>query len=92
MLIIEDLTQTGGSVKKVIESVKDAGGNVINVCVMVNKDPENITSETIGAPFSSLSILETASWEEKDCPLCKQNVPIDTRVGHGKKYLAAKSA
>lgn len=90
VLVIEDLTQTGSSVKKVIESVRNAGGNVVAVCVMVNKDPDKITSEEIGAPFSSLANLKTESYEEKDCPLCKKNVPIDTRVGHGKKYLEAK--
>jgi len=91
VLIIEDLTQTGGSVKKVVESVKGVGGKVTGVCVMVNKDPHNITSETIGAPFSALAELEVISYSEDDCPLCKNNVPINTTVGHGKKYLEAKA-
>ncbi len=90
VLIIEDLTTTGGSVKKVVTSVRNAGGNVVQVCVMVNRDPENINSDTMGAPFSSLAVLKAESWEEKDCPLCKQNVPINTTVGHGKKYLEEK--
>ena len=29
-------------------------------------------------------------YEEKDCPLCKAKVPINTSVGHGKKFLEAK--
>ncbi|HVA96655.1 MAG TPA: phosphoribosyltransferase family protein [Candidatus Acidoferrales bacterium] len=91
VLIIEDLTTTGGSVKKVVNSVNAAGGKVVQVCVMVNRDPENITSETIGAPFSSLAVLKAESWDEKNCPLCKKNIPVDTRVGHGKKYLAEKA-
>jgi orotate phosphoribosyltransferase len=89
ILVIEDNVTTGGSVKKVIASVKKAGGNVVAVCVMFNRDL-SITSETIGAPFSSLAVIEADSYEEKDCPLCKQGVPIDTRVGHGKKYLERK--
>lgn len=89
VLVIEDNVTTGGSVKKVVNSVREAGGNVVAVCVMFNRNL-NITSETIEAPFSSLAVIEAESWEEKDCPLCKQNVPIDTRVGHGKKYLEAK--
>lgn len=90
VLVIEDLTQTGGSVKKVVESVRNVGGNVVAVCVMVNKDPEHITSETIGAPFSSLAVLAVPSYEADDCLLCKQNVPINTTIGHGKKFLEAK--
>lgn len=90
VLVIEDLAQTGGSVKKVVESVKAIGGTVVGVCVMVNKDPENITSELIGAPLSWLAELKTESYEEATCPLCQQGVSINTTVGHGKKYLESK--
>jgi len=90
VLVIEDLTTTGGSVKKVVDSVRKAGGKVVRVCVMVNRDPENINSKSIGAPFSSLAVLKAESWEEKDCPLCKKNVPVNTSVGHGKKFLEEK--
>lgn len=90
VLVIEDNVTTGGSVKKVVESVRNAGGTVVAVCVMFNRDPDKVTSETIGAPFSSLAVIQAESWNEEECPLCKQNIPIDTRVGHGKKYLEAK--
>jgi orotate phosphoribosyltransferase len=90
VLVIEDLTTTGGSVQKVVNSVKNAGGKVVQVCVMVNRDPKLVTSKTIGAPFSSLAVLKAESWEEKDCPLCKKNVPVDTTVGHGKQFLEGK--
>lgn len=90
VLVIEDLTTTGGSVKKVVDSVRKIGGNVVGVCVMVNRDPKQVTSETVGAPFSSLAVLEVPSWEEKDCPLCKQNMPINSEVGHGKQFLKEK--
>lgn len=90
VLIVEDLTTTGGSVKKVVNTVQEAGGNVVQVCVMVNKDPENVTSEMMGVPFSSLAELKVDTYEAQDCPLCKNNVPINTTVGHGKKFLEAK--
>jgi orotate phosphoribosyltransferase len=90
VLIIEDLTTTGGSVKKVVDTVRSVGGNVISVCVMVNRDPQMVTQEFIGAPFTALAELNIASYEEKDCPLCKNNVPINTSVGHGKKFLEAQ--
>lgn len=92
VLVIEDLAQTGGSVKKVVASVKEVGGNVVQVCVMVNKDPEKITSELVGAPLSWLAELKTETWEADDCPLCKKGVPINTTVGHGKKFLEAQKA
>lgn len=90
VLVIEDLTTTGGSVKKVVDIVKAAGGEVVEVCVMVNRDENLANSESIGAPFSSLAVLPVPSYDEEDCPLCKENVPINTTVGHGKKFLEKK--
>ncbi len=90
VLVIEDLTTTGGSVKKVVDTVRNVGGKVASVCVMVNREPESVNSESIGAPFSALAELKVISYDENDCPLCKQNIPINTEVGHGKKFLEAK--
>jgi orotate phosphoribosyltransferase len=90
ILVIEDLTTTGLSVKKLVQVVKQTGGNVVAVCVMVNRDPKLANSKSVGAPFSSLAVLEVPSWEPNDCPLCKQNMPINTGVGHGKKFLKTK--
>ncbi len=91
VLVIEDLTTTGLSVKKLIETVKNVGGEVVAVCVMVNRDPNLVNSQSIGAPFSSLGVFQIPSYEEKDCPLCKNGVPINISVGHGKKFLAEKN-
>lgn len=91
VLIVEDLTTTGGSVKKVVDSVKNAGGKVVGVCVMVNRDPEKVTSKSVGTPLSSLGVFRAESFDPQKCPLCKKNIPINTSVGHGKKYLQAKS-
>lgn len=90
VLVLEDLTTTGISVKKTVDAVKKAGGEVVAVCVMVNRDPDHVNSELVGAPFSALGVLKASAFDEAACPLCKENVPINTNVGHGKKYLEAK--
>jgi orotate phosphoribosyltransferase len=90
ILVVEDLTTTGGSVRKVVDSVHAAGGSVKRVSVMVNRDPDLVTEKTVGAPLSSLGIVKADSYDESDCPLCKQGVPVNTAVGHGKKYLEKK--
>ena len=89
-LVIEDLTTTGMSVKKVVETVQAIGGTVVAVCVMVNRNPEHVNSEFMGTPFSSLGVLKAEAFDEAVCPLCTKGVPINTSVGHGKKYLEAK--
>ncbi len=90
VLVLEDLTTTGLSVRKTVDAVKKAGGKVVAVCVMVNRDAK-ITSKTVGAPFYSLGIFPAEAYEEKNCPLCKKNIPINISVGHGKQYLESKA-
>lgn len=90
VLIVEDTTTIGSSVKKVINVVKKAGGKVVAVSVMINRDPKRVNSKSIGAPFSSLGIFETPSYEAKDCPLCKKGITVNTKFGHGKKFLESK--
>ncbi len=90
VLVIEDLTTTGGSVKKVVNSVKKAGGKVVAVCVMVNRNPDEVNEKMMGVPFYSLGVIRVDAYEEKKCPLCKKGIPINTVVGHGKKYLESK--
>jgi len=91
VLVIEDTTATGGSVAKVVATVKAAGGNVVQACVMVNRDPEKITSEIVGAPFSWLARIPAETYAEEECPLCASGVPVNTSVGHGKKFLEKKN-
>ncbi len=86
-LIVEDFTTTGGSVRKVVDAVKLAGGKVMAVCVMANRDPERVTSEVIGAPFSALAVIKAHSYDPAECPLCKEGITINTSVGHGKQFL-----
>jgi orotate phosphoribosyltransferase len=90
VLVIEDFTTTGGSAKKVVESVKNAGGNVVRVSIMVNKDPAHVTAEEFGVPFISLAELVVENFEPEACPLCKSGVPVNTTFGHGKKFLESK--
>lgn len=90
VLVIEDLTTTGGSVKKVVDTVRKAGGRVVAVIVMVNRSPKTVNGDTVGAPFMSLGELPVETWTAERCPLCKNGTPINTNVGHGKKYLESK--
>lgn len=90
VLIVEDTTTLGSSVKKVINTVRKAGGKVVAVSVMINRDPKMVNAKSIGASFSALGVFKIPSYEEKDCPLCKAGVPINTELGHGKKFLDSK--
>ncbi|OGI60666.1 hypothetical protein A2641_02065 [Candidatus Nomurabacteria bacterium RIFCSPHIGHO2_01_FULL_37_25] len=90
VLIVEDVVTTGGSIKKVINSVQKNAGRVLAACAIVNKDPININPSFIGVPFDYLAIIGMDVYDAKDCPLCEQNIPINIQMGHGKKYLESK--
>lgn len=90
--VVEDLATTGGSLKKVIQAVQKAGGEVVAAAVMVNKDPEHVTSETFGVPFIALAELPVVTYSAEDCPFCKNNVPVNTNIGHGKKFIEQNKA
>lgn len=90
VLVIEDLTTTGGSVKKVVDLVRETGGEVAAVCVMINRNPEAVNTDTIGAPFDALGVLKAEAWDEQDMPERVKVRPINLNVGHGRKYLESK--
>jgi orotate phosphoribosyltransferase len=78
-LVVEDVTTTGGSVKKVIEIVKQYGGEPVGVGVLVDR-----TAGQIQYPVPSRSVvqLEVESYSSEECPLCKQGIALmdpDTR-------------
>ncbi len=90
VLIIEDTVATGLSVNKMIDVAKKFGAEIQAMAVIVNRVPKEINSTTLGVPFSALCEIPAETYEEKDCPMCKAGVPINTKVGHGKKYLESK--
>ncbi len=91
VLIVEDITTTGGSVMQLVDLVKKAGGDVAGVAVMLNKNPKLVNKQLFGVPFVAMSEYEVATYEAEDCPLCKNGVPVNIKVGHGKKFLESKN-
>lgn len=90
VLVLEDLTTTGISVKKTVDAVKKAGGKVVAVGVMVNRNLNQVNEKLVGAPFYSLGVFPAIAYDEKNCPLCKNGVPININIGHGKKFIEKK--
>lgn len=90
VLVVEDVLTTGGSVLKVIEAVLALGGNVVGLGVLCNRG--GITPHDVGNVPRLVSLVDVKldAWDEADCPLCAQNVPINTDVGKGREFLARK--
>jgi orotate phosphoribosyltransferase len=91
VLIIEDTVATGLSVRKMIEVAEKFGAKIQGMSVIVNRVPQEINSTTLGVPFDSLCEILAETYEEKKCPLCKDGIPINIKVGHGKMFLEDKA-
>jgi orotate phosphoribosyltransferase len=90
-LIVEDLTTTGGSIKKVVEAARAAGGEVVGAVAICNRG--DVTKEMIGDPprFEALVKLHLDQWPEAECELCANNIPINTELAHGAAYINMKA-
>jgi orotate phosphoribosyltransferase len=90
VLIVEDVLTTGGSAKKVAEAVRAAGGQPIGLFAICNRG--NVANFEVGCKVHSLLEIPLKAWPEQDCPLCKQGIPVNVKVGKGREFLAKKEA
>ena len=89
VLVVEDVLTTGGSVRKVIDLTKRAGGKIVGLGVIANRG--GIKAKDIGVKkIDALININFIAMDPKDCTLCKNGVPINTNVGKGKLFLAGK--
>lgn len=89
-LVVEDILTTGGSVKKVVDVVRECGGEVVAVSAIVNRG--KVTAEMIRVPqLFSLVDLDLETWSEEECPLCRDNETVNIEVGHGAAFVAAQT-
>jgi orotate phosphoribosyltransferase len=72
-LICEDVITTGGSVREVIDIVKENNGEVIGVAVIVDRSGGKID---FGYPLKSVLQLNADVYEPDECPLCKSGIPL----------------
>ncbi|HEY4526240.1 hypothetical protein A2765_06410 [Candidatus Kaiserbacteria bacterium RIFCSPHIGHO2_01_FULL_56_24] len=86
-LVVEDLTTTGGSIKKVIEAARAAGAELVGAVAICNRG--DVTKEMIGNPprFEALVNIQLDQWPAEKCELCANNIPINTEIGHGSEFV-----
>ncbi len=90
VLAVEDLTTTGNSVKKVVKVIEEYGGEVVGVCVIINRNPDRVNTKMFDLPFFELAVFEAEDYSEDEAPAELMAQPINTEFGHGKEYLAKK--
>ncbi len=73
VLVVDDVLTTGGSVREVIDAVRERGAEVVGVGMLVDRTGGGVD---FGVPFYACLTLDIASWDAAECELCKAGVPL----------------
>lgn len=90
ILILEDMINQMTSIKAMIKTVREAGGEIVGVgCIAANR---GVSADVLDVPkFVKLSSVEYDAWTAEDCEvngLCAKGVPIVEDIGHGDDFKA----
>lgn len=81
VLVVEDVTTTGSSVREVIDIVNSRKGKVVGVGVLIDRSGGRVS---FGLKTEKLLTVDIQTYLPEECPLCKKEVPI---VKPGSRYL-----
>lgn len=89
---VEDIVTTGASARNLISAVRKIGGEVTGLGALCNRG--GVTAEHLGDPpvFKSLVTVSAESWPESECPLCRDGIPVNTELGHGRNFLVSRAS
>jgi orotate phosphoribosyltransferase len=88
VVVVDDVINTGLSIRQTVRAVRDAGGQVVGAGALVSRG--NARAADLGVDDARwLLEVKIPSWPAAECKLCRDGVPINTRYAHGKDYLAA---
>lgn len=91
VLIVDDIVNTGHSVRQTVDAVQAAGGRIVGLACYVDRG--NITAAGLGGfPYRYLLQWKIPSWPEAGTPPEILARPVNTRLAHGADYLAKKQA
>lgn len=91
-LVVEDVLVTGRSTANIIIAAMVGGAYPAGMGALVNC--RNFTASQMGVPklVSLVNLPLDDMWNEAECPLCAEGVPVNTDVGRGYEFLARKQA
>ena len=89
VLVVDDVVNTGLSVRQTVDAVRADGGSVVGVACLVHRG--NVDAAGISVPeYVYLLEYDIPNWPAAECPLCKQGVPINVEFAHGRDFLDAQ--
>ena len=76
VLLVDDILTTGGSIQETIAPIKQAGGTLVGIGVLVDRSTKALD---FGVPLFSCVRSETVAYKAEECPLCKAGIPLTKR-------------
>jgi orotate phosphoribosyltransferase len=90
VLVVDDIVNTGLSLRQTAEAVGGAGAQVVGAACLVSRG--NVDAAGLGvARYVYLLEYKIPAWPASACPLCQAGVPVNTRYAHGREYLARQA-
>lgn len=81
VLVVEDIVTTGGSVREVMEVVKEHGGELVGAGLLVDRSGGKVD---FGIRTEALLHLSVETFDPNNCPLCAKDIPFTKRGRTGK--------
>jgi len=72
VLVVEDVTTTGSSVREVMDIVKSREGKVVGVGVLIDRSGGKVD---FGIKAEKLLTVDLKTYLPEECPLCKKGIP-----------------
>ena len=73
VLVVEDVVTTGLSTRETVDVARASGASVVGAAAIVNRSDG---SPALDVPFVALLTLQVPAWQEAECPLCAQGLPL----------------
>ncbi len=73
-VVVEDVITTGGSTREVVETLKSLGASVVAAGSIIDRSGG---AADVGASRVALETLKATTYEESDCPMCRDGSPVE---------------
>lgn len=73
VLVVEDVVTTAGSTRETIAVAQQHGATVVGACSIVDRSGG---THGLDLPYASLLPMKLPTYQEGECPLCQQGVPV----------------
>ncbi len=80
-LIVEDVITTGGSVKEIIELIKEREASIAGVASIIDRSGGKVK---LHPRQYSILVFNIKNYKPEKCPLCKQGIPL---TAPGSKHI-----